>query len=111
MSTKKHFLVKKGKGEKPMKHLILLLFLASLIPGCAGKGELTKKDLIEMGKDLKPQQELTYQKIVIKETLIIKNTEKPRPPAVVKRKRRKKKEAPKKEVRIYQISQQEGEEL
>lgn len=94
------------------KYLVLLAFLASLI-GCAGKGDLTRKDLIELGKELQPQHTLRYKKVVVEETIEITNTEK-RGPVVVKRKRPKKKEeeAPKqKKVQTYKISETEGGNL
>lgn len=101
---------KKGKGGNMRKYFVLVVFLASLI-SCAGKGNLTRKDLIEVGKELQPQHSLRYRKVVVEETLEITNIEK-RGPVVVKRKREKKEEAPKqKKVRIYKISEEEGGNL
>ena len=74
---------KKGKGAKPMRYLILLTFLVSLL-GCAGTKVVTEKAIRDIGKDLQPGQRLIYRRITVEETFeIIKGAKeiyKVRPP-------------------------------
>ena len=73
-----------------MKYLISLLFLASLISGCASNETFTKKDIVELGKSIGPDQTLYYTKVTEVEILEIHGADKLHKKKPVKKPKNKK---------------------